>query len=161
MTAIAYNNTMRGIVRKVGNMYWFVGLLFAVVILIDASQRAMLPVGWLYVILSVILWPVIAPLYFAKRHLKAGEMRIGGTFWHWTRYFLAFWTIGMIFLAIGSILQIGNSGAGAGSSILAAGMGTGIVCVVWIVPLLVLLVLGSLLKNDNIEEGPTGPLANR
>ena len=178
------------------DMWYFVLCAsFALWIFIDAKKRMNHVVGWplaillLGLILYVLDWPlailflgliVLLSIYLAKRNLKEGEVRSGGTGWNTLKYFVALWTIAIAVLAVWSLLEIPDFALQQydfvieqsedtvieqavedtiiGTAVLAS---LGMLFFIWFGVLVGALVLGLILKDSNIvEKGPTGPLAN-
>ena len=57
---------------------------------------------------TLVLGPVVLPVYFVKRNLKAGEVREGGTGWNVIKNFALFWTLTV---AVGAIAGMVNAPA--------------------------------------------------
>lgn len=68
--------------------YFVLYLAFAVWVFADAKKRMNHPMGWPAA--TLVLGPVVLPVYFAKRNLKAGEVREGGTGWNVIKNFALF-----------------------------------------------------------------------
>jgi peptidoglycan biosynthesis protein MviN/MurJ (putative lipid II flippase) len=101
-----------------------------------------------------VLVPVVLPVYFAKRNLKAGKVREGGTGWNVIKNFALFWTLTM---AVGAIAGMVNAGqvadrattqAHKAGAALGATLGMGIIFVLWFVALAAVLILGLFLRNQ-------------
>lgn len=144
--------------------YFALYLAFAVWVFIDARKRLNHPIGWPAA--TAVLGPVVLPVYFAKRNLKTGEVREGGTGWNVIKNFALFWTLTV---AVGAIAGMVNAGqvadrattqAQKAGAALGATLGMGMIFVLWFVVLAAALILGLFLKKSSIvEHGPTGPLA--
>jgi len=144
-------------------------VLLAIIILvswvgIDAKERKNNYILW--AIGTLFLAPVIAPIYFAKRNLKKGEMREGGTGWNILKNFALIWTGLMFFAGISGIIGAGSalldatSGAEAAGASIGTGLGLLAIAMFWFFPMVGAMVLGFFLKKSSkVEEGPTGELA--
>ena len=107
---------------------------------------------------------IVLPLYFAKRPLRANEVREGGFAWNILKNFALTWTILMVAISITAISAASQTNVNSGAEAAGAALGMGIVIVIlavlWFVPMVGAIVLGFFLKNSAIvERGPTGPLA--
>lgn len=144
--------------------YFVLYLAFAVWVFTDAKKRLNHQIGWPAA--TFVLGPVVLPVYFAKRHLKTGEVREGGTGWNVIKNFALFWTLTV---AVGAIAGMVNAGqmadqattqAQKAGAAIGATLGMGMILVLWFVVLAAALILGLFLKKSSIvEHGPTGPLA--
>jgi hypothetical protein len=144
--------------------YFVLYLAFAVWVFTDAKKRLNHPVGWPAA--TLVLGPVVLPVYFAKRNLQAGEVREGGTGWNVIKNFALFWTLtvaagvmaGMV--NAGQVADRATTQAQKAGAALGASLGMGMIFVLWFVVLAAALILGLFLKKSSIvEHGPTGPLA--
>ncbi len=143
--------------------YFMLYLAFAVWVFIDAKKRMNQPVGWPAA--TFLLGPIVLPVYFAKRNLKEGEVREGGTGWNVIKNFALFWTLT---IAVGAIAGMVNAGqvadrattqAQKAGAALGATLGMGMIFVLWLGVVTAALILGLFLKKSSIvEHGPTGPL---
>ena len=141
--------------------YLLIIVIFAAWVFVDALKRKNNHIGW--PVLTLLVSPVIAlPVYLAKRHLKEGEVRKGGTSWNVIKNFAVAWTITIIVFSIVLMVIIAEVSE-TSASMKMADMGMGIsIGVFWFVVLVVTLVLGFFLKkNSVVERGPTGPLAEK
>ncbi|HEY7306840.1 MAG TPA: hypothetical protein VH601_22130 [Bryobacteraceae bacterium] len=146
---------------------WYL-VLFGIIgiwVLIDGIKRRLggKAVGW--AIGVFLLGPIVLPIYLAKRPLKVGQVREGGTAWNVLKNFAIFWTLTMVVAAAGGMISAGHhastlttdaekAGAGIGTF-----LGLGMIFVIWLVPTFGAAVLGFFLKKSSIvERGPTGPL---
>ena len=114
---------------------------------------------------TLVLWLFIVPLYFAKRNLKAGETREGGTGWNYLKSLVVLWTIVMAvvgvhyILAASEVASTAHTGAAQAGAAIGITLGVGILAAVWLFPVVGALILGLVLKKASIvEKGPTGPL---
>jgi hypothetical protein len=137
---------------------------FAIWVLVDSRRRLNNPVGW--TVGTLILGPVVLPVYFAKRHLKSRETREGGTAWNILRNFALFWTIAMAVAAIIGATAVSEQSATLHGDAEKAGfaigtaLGLGLIGALWFFPMVGAVVLGFLLKKSSVvEKGPTGPLS--
>ena len=73
---------------------------------IDAKKRLNHPVGWPAA--TLVLGPVVLPVYFAKRNLQAGEVREGGTGWNVIKNFALFWTLTVAVGAVAGMVNVGQ-----------------------------------------------------
>ncbi|MBO8126439.1 MAG: hypothetical protein H0Z38_04280 [Firmicutes bacterium] len=118
-------------------------------------------------ILAVLIFGVFAlPVYLAKRNLKAGEVREGGTGWNITKNFAILWSIFMLFAFLSGLASLSQEMAYLQNEYDAAGhavgatVGFGMLFFLWFVVVIVALVIGLFLKKNSIvEKGPTGALA--
>ncbi len=129
-------------------------LLFAIWIFFDSHQRNNDRGKW--TLGAFFLAPFVVPNYFAKRNLKEGEVRKGGTNWYRCKFFALYWTLLMLHFTFFSrlselrLIQPIREQALEWFGIL----------MLWIIPAGGVLLLGAFLKNPSkIEKGPTGSLA--
>ncbi len=144
--------------------YFVLYLIFAVWVFIDAKKRLNHSIAWSSA--TLLLGPVVLPVYFAKRHLKTGEVREGGTGWNVIKNFALFWTLTIVVGAIagmagaGRLAEQATTHAEKAGAALGATLGMGMIFVLWFVVLAAALLIGLFLKKSSIvEHGPTGPLA--
>lgn len=144
--------------------YIILNAIFAVWVYLDANKRLNHTIGW--PMATVIAGPIVLPIYFAKRNLKAGETREGGTGWNVIRSFAFFWTITMTVLGIAGMATVSNivnnatSQAEQAGAAIGATLGLGMMFITWLIVLISALIVGLFLKKSNIvENGPTGALA--
>lgn len=133
-------------------MYIIVMIVCGLVVAKAAQDRLMPPILWGF---WSFLVPVIGiPLYLAHRNLKAGESRRGGRWWNVMRYGAVVWSAFCLAWAGRSILGVGGAtpAAAVGAAIVVFGA--------WLIPTAITLVIGVLLKTDEVEVGPTGALAD-
>lgn len=139
----------------------------AIWVMADASSRRI--DGTIWAVGTVALGFVVLPFYFAKRPLKAGELREGGTAWNVLKGFAVLWTITtlaipavLVFVIFRVVIAVASPDQpfATALSLGAAAWIAGICAAVWFFPMLCAVLLGYFLKqNSIIERGPTGPLA--
>lgn len=141
---------------------------FALWVLVDALSRKIGASAALWVLGTVILGPIILPIYLASRPLKQGEVREGGKAWNVLKNFAILWTIAMAIASIAALTRMANISTGLTSDAAKAGagigmlLGMGILGAVWFFPTMGAALLGFLLKKSTIvETGPTGPLVGQ
>lgn len=152
--------------------YFILYICVAIWIFMDAKKREFN--GILYAVATCLFGPLVAPVYLAKRNLKEGEIREGGTAWNILKNFALFWTVTMFIVGIAWIIAffaasgaaLNSSSDAAANAGVAAGAAIGTVFVlgtllsIWFFPMVCALVLGIFLKQSSvIETGPTGALA--
>jgi len=145
--------------------YWMLNILIALWVFFDARKRKMNK-ALLWGIGTSLLMVVVIPFYFAKRPLKAGEVREGGTAWNVIKSFAIFWTIFMFvagvvgMISASKVVEKANSGAEQVGATIGTAIGISVIFGVWFIVLIGTLVLGLFLKKSSIvENGPTGNLA--
>ena len=84
--------------------YFVLYAIFAIWVLIDARKRRNHAIGW--PLATFLLGPLVLPVYLAKRNLREGEVREGGTSWNILRNFALFWTITMVVVGIGAMIGV-------------------------------------------------------
>ena len=147
-------------------MWWYLFLygILAIWILTDAWKRQNNRFWWP---LATFGFELIAlPVYFAKRNLKEGEVREGGTGWNVLKNFALLWTLTMAVVAIAGIVGVFEvteqavSGAEQVGAVIGGAIGLGMIGFLWFSIAIAVLVLGMFLKKSSIvEKGPTGSLA--
>lgn len=145
--------------------YFILYLLFALWVFYDASKRKNNQFGWS--IGTFLLGPIVLPVYFAKRNLKAGEVREGGTAWNILKNFALFWTITMVIAGIAGMIGAGDVISSSqdeyekAGAIIGTGIGMAFLGMLWFFPMIFALILGFFLKKSSVvEKGPTGKLAD-
>jgi hypothetical protein len=143
-------------------------VLFGVIslwVLFDGISRNMKAIAVLWALGTVVLGAIVIPIYVAKRPLKNGEVREGGTPWNLLKNFAILWTIIMIVASIYVLHGVGKATSGLDNDWAMAGAGIGIVVVVgtlgaiWFFPTIGAAILGFFLKkNSVIETGPSGSM---
>lgn len=145
--------------------YWILNIAIGLWVLNDARTRKVEnAIGW--ALGTCLLMIIFLPYYLAKRNLKAGEIREGGTAWNLIKSFAVFWTLLMTTAGIAGMVSAGKVVTDAGSEAAQAGaaigtaLGLGMIGGLWFVVLVGALVLGLFLKKSSqVEKGPTGALA--
>ena len=144
--------------------YFVLYALCAIWVLVDARSRRNNIIGW--PLATFFLGPIFLPIYGARRHLKQGEIREGGTGWNIMKNFALLWTLTMFVAGIvgmvgaGEVVQQATSEAEQAGAAIGATLGVGMLIGLWFIGVLGALVLGLLLKKTTVvEKGPTGPLA--
>jgi hypothetical protein len=146
--------------------YWILNIAIGVWVLNDARNRKVEnSIGW--ALGTCLLMIIFLPYYLAKRNLKAGEIREGGTAWNLIKSFAVFWTLLMAASGIAGMVSAGNavnsasSGAEQTGAAIGTALGLGMIGGLWFVVLVGALVLGLFLKKSSqVEKGPTGALAS-
>jgi Kef-type K+ transport system membrane component KefB len=143
--------------------YIIVNVIFAIWVLVDGKKRKAKVIPWS--IGTLLLGPIVLPVYVAKRPLKSDEVREGGTGWNVLRNFAIFWTIFMVVAAMWGMATVSEQAAMLQTDAEKAGtaigtvLGLAMIAALWFFPMLGALVLGLFLKKSSIvEKGPTGPL---
>jgi len=150
--------------------YLIVAAIFvhAVWVFFDAYKRRRHTLGEAagWALGTLVLWLFVVPLYFAQRHLRAGETREGGDGWNYLKTLAVLWTIVMLavgahyILAASEVASTAHTSAGQAGAAIGATLGIGLLAAAWFFPVLGALLLGLVLKKASIvEKGPTGPLA--
>ena len=149
--------------------YFILYICVAIWIFLDSKKREFN--GILYAGATCLFGPLVAPVYLAKRNLKEGEIREGGTAWNILKNFALFWTATIfifgiawmiaVFAASGAVLNNSSDAAANAGAAAGAAIGTvfvfGTLLATWFFPMVCALVLGLFLKQASvIETGPTG-----
>lgn len=146
------------------NIGVILSVLLAAWIAWDARNRM---ANWiLWGIATLILWPIAIPLYLAQRPLKSGERREGGRAWNVLKNFALTWTLFMLVITpiafVGAGAEVASEAASDAEAAGAAlGMGLGLVFAggLWFFVMLGAVIVGFFLRKSDVEEGPTGRLA--
>jgi len=143
--------------------YFFIYGLLAIWVLYDARKRKNNMFGW--AIPTLILGPIFLPIYLAKRNLKEGEVREGGTGWNVLKNFALLWTLTMVIGGISGLMGAGTTidqsqtAAEEAGAIIGTGLGMGLIFLLWFIPMIAAIIIGFFLKKSSVvEEGPTGKL---
>ncbi len=143
--------------------YFIVYGIFAIWVLVDGLRRKARAIIW--AIGTFLIGPILLPIYVAKRPLKSGETREGGTGWNVLRNFALFWTILMMVAAVWGVVAVSQeastfqSEAEQAGAAIGTALGLGMIGALWFFPMVGALVLGLFLKKSSIvENGPTGRL---
>src|ERR1700730_14390231 len=121
---------------------WYLALygIFAVWVLIDGTNRKMGSSVAVWLLGTLFLGPIILPIYIAKRPLKKGEVREGGTAWNVLKNFAILWTILIAIVSFSAMMKVGEVTSSLDSDAARAGAGVGIMlgmgfmAAVWFVP---------------------------
>jgi len=155
-------------IKRKGLEMWYLILsaVFALWVLVDARGRMNNVLGW--PIATFLLGPLMLPVYVAKRNLKGGEVREGGTAWNIMKNFALFWTVFMVVVGIQGIIGVSDIAQQSTTSAeqtgvaIGATLGLGMIFFLWLLVIIAALVLGLFLKKSTmVEKGPTGPLAKQ
>jgi hypothetical protein len=147
---------------------WYIALygMFAVWVLLDGIARRIGANVAAWTFGTFLLGPIVLPIYLAKRPLKKGEVREGGTAWNVLKNFAILWTVLMAMATFGAMMHLGQTVSSLDSDAARAGaglgmlLGIGFMAALWFFPTCGAAVLGFLLKRNSIvETGPTGALA--
>lgn len=86
---------------------WYVWLNLAVALWVfyDAYSRKM-HLWFLWGFGTAFLTVIVVPFYLAKRPLKEGERREGGTSWNVIKNFALFWTLSMVAAGLSGIMKV-------------------------------------------------------
>jgi hypothetical protein len=144
--------------------YWVLNIAIALWVLFDARSRKM-DQSVLWAIGTSLLMIFVIPFYFAKRPLKDGEVREGGTVWNVMKSFAIFWTLFMSvaglagMIAAGGIVTKASSGAEHTGAAMGMAIGMSMIMGLWFIVIVGALVIGLFVKKSSIvEKGPTGVL---
>ncbi len=147
-------------------LYFLVYIGIGIWVYLDAKRRLQAnQIVW--PIATCILGPVVVPFYLAKRNLKQGEVREGGTPWNIVKYFAMFWTLTMFLAGISGmagaseVADSASSDAERAGAAIGTGLGMMFLFALWFIIIVSALVFGLFVKKSSvIENGPTGPLAH-
>ena len=87
--------------------YLIIYVACAAWVFFDAGRRKNNRVLW--PLATAILGPIILPIYFAKRNLRQGEVREGGTAWLILKNFALLWTVTMLAAGIAGLIGAGGA----------------------------------------------------
>ena len=146
--------------------YWVLNIAIALWVFFDARSRRM-DQSVLWAIGTCFLMIFVIPFYLAKRPLKDGEVREGGTAWNVIKSFAIFWTVFMFvaggagMMAAGDAVTKASSGAAQAGAAIGTAIGMGMIMGLWFTVIVGALVIGLFVKKSSIvEKGPTGALAS-
>jgi len=145
---------------------WYLILygILAIWVYVDGANRKINAIPW--AVGTGIGGPIVLPVYIAKRPLKAGVVREGGTAWNVLRNFAVLWTILVAVVAVWGMVGVSEytaalqTGAEKAGAAIGTAIGLGVIGAVWFFPMVGAVALGFILKKSSVvENGPTGPLA--
>lgn len=143
--------------------YLFLYVIVAIWLFLDAKKRLTNGIPW--AAFTVLLGPVVVPFWLAKRPLRDGEVREGGTAWNVLKFFALMWTVTMAVVCMVGMASASQVAESAHNDYERAGAGIGMafggvmLFMLWFAVTVSALVLGFFLKKTSvIEKGPTGPL---
>jgi len=141
-------------------------LLLGGYIAVDAKRRQASSF-WMWAVGGAVVGLFLLPVWWAFRPLQSGEVRRGGTPHLLLKNYALVWVV-VGLLSILVALGLGMYGSqqaatdsGAGGAILGSGLGMIGACCYWIVPAGLAYTVAVFLKEDKVEQGPTGPLADQ
>lgn len=141
--------------------YWVVAGLATIYVFWDANRRG--NKAWAWAIPTVLVWPILVPIYRSRRFLLEGEQRVGGTTWALLKSFVVLWQILCIawlssyIVGVSTSVESTTSEAAAAGSIIGGTIGVGFIVGAWLSITVIVGVLGLFFKGGKVEEGPTGP----
>lgn len=148
--------------------YFLLYGVLALWVLFDGVTRKMGASTVLWILGTVLLGPIILPIYLASRPLKQGEVREGGRAWNVLKNFAILWTIVMVIVTIAALMNVADVTRSLNSEAerVGAGLGTligiAVLGAMWFFPTMGAALLGFLLKKSTVvETGPTGPLVGQ
>lgn len=148
--------------------YFLLNILLAGWVFFDAKKRLNSKFGWSAG--TFFIGFLFLPIYLARRNLKQGEVREGGTAWIVAKNMALWWTVTMLGLIVvgwfSAIIGISNrqnnylvTSEDAGAEALGTSIGSAILVGIWFVVTIVIVAFGFMFKNRTVENGPTGALA--
>jgi hypothetical protein len=148
--------------------YFLLYGVLALWVLFDSVIRKMGTSAVFWTLGTVLLGPIVLPIYLASRPLKQGEVREGGKAWNVLKNFAILWTIVMVIVTIAALMNVADVTRGLNSEAerVGAGLGTliaiALLGAIWFFPTMGAALLGFLLKKSTVvETGPTGPLVGQ
>lgn len=143
---------------------WVTFILIGAWVFYDAHRRGGRRVAWA---LGTAVAPMfVLPFYFAKRPLRAGEVREGGTAWNVLRNFAFVWTVLVGLAAMLGVAGIAvdynpdASDAEAIGTAFGTTMGMLFLGVMWFFPFAGAVAAGLMVRKSSVvERGPDEPLA--
>jgi hypothetical protein len=150
--------------KNIMNGYFILYVLAAIWLFRDAKKR--LTNGTPWAACTVLFGLIVVPVWLAKRPLKEGEVREGGTAWNVLKNFALMWTATVFIVFIAGMASAAKIAETAKNDYEKAGAGIGMalggfaIFMLWFVVVVSAVVFGFFLKKSSIiEKGPTGPLA--
>ncbi len=106
---------------------WYVALygMFALWVLLDGLARRIGASVAAWTVGTLLLGPIVLPVYLTKRPLKKGEVREGGTAWNVLKNFAILWTVLMAIAGFGALMNMGQAVSSLDSDAARAGAGLG------------------------------------
>jgi hypothetical protein len=148
--------------------YFLLYGVLALWVLFDGVNRKVGASTVLWVLGTVLLGPIILPIYLALRPLKQCEVREGGKAWNVLKNFAILWTIVMVIATVAVVTDAADVTRGLTNEAERAGAGLGtligiaLLGAIWFFPTMGAALLGFLLKkNTVVETGPTGSLVGQ
>jgi len=146
-------------------LYLLLNLVAATWVFLDARGRRDKAIA--FGLGTLLLGPLVAPVYLARRPLREGETREGGTGWRVCANLVLAWTITMMVAGMVAMTGVAKVAEGATSdaakvgTVIGAGLGLMVLFAAWILPVILVLVIGLVLRKSGVvEKGPTGALAS-
>lgn len=124
----------------------------------DGFSRGAGTAAFLWAIGTFLFGPIVLPIYLAKRPLKNGELREGGTAWNVLKNFAILWSACMAIVLIRSLMAVEKLMPSLTSAAQRAGWaigtmeGLGLIAALWFVPTAGAVVLGLSMKDTSIIE---------
>jgi hypothetical protein len=111
-----------------------------------SRRMGLAPIPWS--LGALVLWPLVLPVYLARRFLKNGEVRRGGTAWNVLRNFAVAWT----FLAASTLITF--LGAIINDRTLRIGINRALfdLVMLWILPAMGAVLIGLFLRDETVIE---------
>lgn len=144
---------------------YYLAIPITIFVAIDAFKRKNRWFLWL--LGTLISWPLILPLYFSFRNLKEGEERTGGPVWNIIKNYLLIYSTNIFLVILMLLILPQNMGYLSTEIFITEFAGFEIslsfiyyvIFIVWLIPSLLFLMIGSFFKDDySKESGPTGRL---
>ncbi len=140
-------------------MWWYLtfSIIASAMVFTDARDRQMSnPVSWS--VATLLLTIFVIPFYMAKRLLRKGEVREGGTAWNVLKFFALCWTLFMLGTSMVGVYANSHTinGAFTSEEISEIALGTTIdiamMFVLWLFVIFGALVLGLFLRKPSVVD---------
>ncbi len=126
---------------------------FGILVLIDGLFRRLGFRAVLWCLGAIAFGPFCIPLYLAKRPLKIGETRKGGSGWIYLKFFSLFWTVYVINWAA---IILYHFHLDRPEPVLFEVFTLWLFWVIWLLPAITALIMGLIFRNKSlVEKGPT------